>query len=105
VNATVTGDPNQDGNSSNDRLPGAGRNSFVGPDYATTDARLTRRLYIGDRFKLELLGESFNLLNRDNRRVVISEDGFRSNSAQFILTTKRLGINYFPAHYQIPRNP
>jgi hypothetical protein len=105
VNATVTGDPNQDGNSSNDRLPGAGRNSFAGPDYATTDARLTRRLYIGDRFKLELLGESFNLLNRDNRRVVISEDGFRSNSAQFILTTKRLGINYFPAHYQIPRNP
>jgi hypothetical protein len=105
VNATVTGDPNQDGNSSNDRLPGAGRNSFLGPYYATTDMRLTRRLYMGDRFKLELVGESFNLLNRDNRRVVISEDGFRSTSAQFIQTTKQLGISYFPAHYQVPRNP
>jgi hypothetical protein len=105
VNALVTEDPNQDGNSSNDRLPGTGRNSFLGPDYATTDARLTRRLYMGDRFKLELVGESFNLLNRDNRRVVITEDGFISNSARFIETTKQLGINYFPAHYQVPRNP
>jgi hypothetical protein len=105
VNATVTGDPNQDGNSSNDRLPGAGRNSFLGPDYATTDIRLTRRLYVGDRLKIELVAESFNLLNRDNRRVVISEDGFLRNSAQFIQTTKQLGINYFPAHYQVPTNP
>jgi hypothetical protein len=105
VSATVTGDPNQDGNSSNDRLPGTRRNSFLGPDYATTDALLTRRLYMGDRFKLELAGESFNLLNRDNRRVVITEDGFINNSARFIETTKQLGINYFPAHYQVPRNP
>jgi hypothetical protein len=34
VNATVVGDANQDGNSQNDRLPGASRNFFVGPDYS-----------------------------------------------------------------------
>ena len=45
VSATVTGDANQDGNTTNDRLPGVSRNSLVGPDYATADMRLTRRLY------------------------------------------------------------
>ena len=104
VNATVAGDANQDGNSTNDRLPGARRNSFLGPDYATTDVRLTRRLYVGDRVKLELVGESFNLLNRDNQRVQITEDGLQSNSARFVQTTKHLGINYFPAQYRAPTN-
>jgi hypothetical protein len=102
VNATVTGDPNQDGNDSNDRLPGVRRNSFVGPDYATTDVRLSRRLYFGDRFKLELIGESFNVLNRDNRRVLTTDDGFQSNSAQFIQSAKLLSNRHFPWHYRLP---
>ncbi len=102
ISATVTGDANQDGNNSNDRLPGVSRNSLVGPDYATTNIRLTRRLYAGDRVKLELAAESFNLLNRDNRRVQITQDGFQTNSAQFVQTTKRIGINSFPAQYRVP---
>src|SRR5438128_4090496 len=44
VNAAVVGDANQDGNSENDRLPGLRRNSTVGPNYSTTDMRLSRRL-------------------------------------------------------------
>lgn len=51
VDAKVFGDPNQDSNSSNDRLPGYGRNAFLGPDYATADLRLTRRLYLRPRYK------------------------------------------------------
>jgi hypothetical protein len=47
ANATVSGDANQDGNTSNDRLAGAGRNSFIGPDYATMDLRLTRKINLG----------------------------------------------------------
>jgi hypothetical protein len=34
-NATVAGDPKQDGNDLNDRLPGYSRNAFTGPDYTT----------------------------------------------------------------------
>jgi len=102
VSATVTGDANQDGNNTNDRLPGVARDSLVGPDYATTDMRLTRRLHLGDRVKLELIIESFNLLNRDNQRVQITQDGFISNSAQFVQTSKLIGINYFPAQYRTP---
>ena len=102
VSATVTGDANQDGNNTNDRLPGVSRNSLLGPDYATTDMRLTRRLYAGDRVKLELMVESFNLLNRNNQRVQITPDGFQSNSTQFVQTDKAIGINIFPAQYRVP---
>jgi hypothetical protein len=104
VDARIFGDPNQDGNDRNDRLPGAGRNAFLGPDYATTDMRLTRRLYLGDRVKLDLVVESFNLLNRDNQRVIVSDDGFTDTAAQFLKIDKSTGINYFPAHYQKPAN-
>ena len=102
VSATVTGDANQDGNNSNDRLPGVSRNSLVGPDYATTDLRLTRRLHIGERVKLELVAEAFNLLNRDNLRVLITQDGFQTNSAQFVQVSNTIGINHFPGQYWSP---
>jgi len=105
VNLTVVGDANQDDNGSNDRLPGARRNSFLGPDYASTDARLSRRLYFGDRVKLDLMVESFNLLNRDNKLVTITEDGLVSNSTYFVQISNKLGINYFPGHFQTPASP
>ena len=101
ISATVTADANQDGNSSNDRLPGEARDSLLGPDYATTDLRLTRRIYAGDRVKLELMAESFKLLNRDNKRVQITQDGFISNAAQFVQTDKAIGINIFTAKSRV----
>jgi len=85
-------------------LPGWGRNAFVGPDYATTDMRLTRRLYVHDRIKLEFIAESFNLFNRDNQRVQITDDGFQTNIGDFVQIDKQIGINYFPAHYRRPAN-
>jgi Carboxypeptidase regulatory-like domain/TonB dependent receptor-like, beta-barrel len=100
VDARVTGDPNQDGNTSNDRLPGVGRNSFLGPDYATTDMRISRKVYAGDRVKMELIGESFNLLNRDNQRLSITDNGFQNSAGQFVQYTKPIGLNKFPAYYQ-----
>jgi carboxypeptidase family protein/TonB-dependent receptor-like protein len=105
VNLTVSGDPNQDGNDMNDRLPGASRNSFLGPDYAAMDLRLTRRLYVHERLKLDLIAESFNFLNRDNKLVTITEDGLQTDTAYFVKISKELGINYFPGHYQIPSSP
>ncbi len=98
--ARVSGDPNQDGNSENDRLPGYNRNAFVGPDYATTDLRLTRRLLLGEHLKLDLSAESFNLFNRDNQRLDITDDGFQNNAADFVLLSKTIGISNFPAYFQ-----
>jgi hypothetical protein len=84
VNATVTGDPNQDGNDLNDRLPGYSRNAFTGPDYATTDLRLTRSIRFHERYKLNLVAESFNLLNRDNQRVAITSNGMIASASTFV---------------------
>lgn len=87
VNVMVSGDANQDGNSENDRLPGARRNSFLGPDYASTDLRITRVLIARERFKLEFVAESFNLLNRNNKRVAITDQGLQSDTVQFLEST------------------
>jgi hypothetical protein len=104
VNATVIGDANQDGNSNNDRLPGVRRNSFLGPNYTTTDMRLSRKLFSRNGRRLEFTAESFNLFNRVNRRFQITDDGIMNNAAQFNYGTKHIGINYFPAYYQVPTN-
>lgn len=104
VNATVAGDPNQDGNDLNDRLPGYRRNGFTGPDYASTDLRVTRRLRLGERCKLELIGESFNLLNRDNQRVEITSNGMEVSATTFTQESATVGGTPYPAHYQQPGN-
>jgi hypothetical protein len=101
VDARIFGDPNQDLNTSNDRLPGYGRNAFVGPDYATTNVRLSRELHLGERVRLVALGEIFNLMNRFNGRVNLSDDEFLNSAGRFVQTDKRLGINYFPAQYRV----
>jgi hypothetical protein len=100
VNARVQGDANLDGNSGNDRLPGFSRNSFTGPDYATTDMRLTRKVFTGRRFRVELLAEAFNVLNRDNKRVDASDDGYYNTAGTFVAYTAQVGAKSYPAHFR-----
>ncbi len=102
--ARVTGDPNRDDNSSNDRLPGHGRNAFLGPDYATMDLRLTRKIHVTERVRLELTAESFNLFNRDNQRHSLSDDGFLNGAGQFVRLDRNAGGRVYPAYYQQPTN-
>jgi Carboxypeptidase regulatory-like domain len=102
VDARISGDPNQDSNDMNDRLPGYGRNAFLGPDYATTDVRLARRLRLGSRLKMELIAEAFNAFNRDNQRVEITSDSFVNGAGQFVKLSKVVGVNNFPAYFQKP---
>ena len=104
VNATVQGDPNQDGNDLNDRLPGYGRNGFLGPDYATTDLRLTRIVRIGERCKLNLVAESFNLFNRDNQQVMVTSNDLTVNATTFVQNSVTVGNSVYPAYYQQPQN-
>jgi len=79
-----------------------GRNAFLGPDYATTDLRLTRRIYATQRLKFEFMAESFNLFNRNNQRVDITDDGFLNAAGQFVHYGKVIGIYHFPAYYMSP---
>jgi len=80
----AAGDPNQDGNDLNDRLPGYSRNAFTGTDYTTTDVRLTKLVRLGERYKLNFIAESFNLLNRDNQRVTFTSNGLVNSATTFV---------------------
>jgi len=102
--AQVSGDPNRDSNTSNDRLPGYGRNAFLGPDYATLDLRLTRKIQITECCRLELTAESFNLLNRDNQRQVLGDDGFTNGAGQFVPLERNASGSVYPAYYQRSTN-
>lgn len=104
VNATVAGDPNQDGNDLNDRLPGYSRNAFTGPDYATADVRLTRRLRLSENYKLNFSAEAFNLFNRDNQRVAITSNGLVVNASTFVQNSVTTGVATYPGYYELPNN-
>jgi hypothetical protein len=83
-NVMVSGDPNQDGNGTNDRLPGAGRNSFIGPRlrdhrraldpppvfYRTREAGLDHRIVQSAESR--------------QKRVLITQDGLESDTAYFV---------------------
>jgi len=99
LSATVAGDPNGDDNTANDRLPGVARNAFTGPNYASTDLRVSRRMLLTERYKLEVMAESFNLLNRDNKRVTITDDGFVGSAGDFVLGDKLVGASHYPGYY------
>jgi hypothetical protein len=104
VNATVAGDPNQDGNDLNDRLPGYYRNAFTGPDYESTDLRHTKKIRVTERYKLNLMAESFNLFNRDNQRVAITSNGLVATSSTFVQSSVTNGLATYPRYYQLPCN-
>lgn len=59
-------DLNRDGVFATDRTPGLGRNSFYMPASISLDPRLTRNISIGERAKLQIIGEAFNVLNHAN---------------------------------------
>jgi hypothetical protein len=49
-----------------DRPIGVGRNTGLGPNFYSFDARLSRTIKVGARTQIQLLAEGFNLLNHTN---------------------------------------
>jgi outer membrane receptor protein involved in Fe transport len=64
--AGVAGDPNRDGNTANDRAPGTVRNQFSTPASWQVDMRVGRAIKFGERARVTLFAEAFNLFNRPN---------------------------------------
>ena len=48
------------------RIDAAGRNTFIMPGTENLDMRISKEIPIKERFKLELLGEAFNLFSHYN---------------------------------------
>jgi hypothetical protein len=57
---------NNDRHSTNDRPPGAGRNTGIGPNYTDFDIRLARGFKLTEKATLHVIAEGFNLFNRTN---------------------------------------
>ena len=64
--ALVSGDPNADGITSTDRVPGTTRNQFSTPPAYIFDLRVGRAFRFGERYRLSIFAEAFNLFNRPN---------------------------------------
>ena len=80
--AVVTGDLNNDLNTSNDRAPGVARNTLRLPSQTSIDPRITRDIQIHGDLHLQLIGEAFNLTNRSNVT--------RQRNAQYSFANNRL---------------
>ncbi|MFN2579127.1 MAG: TonB-dependent receptor domain-containing protein [Pyrinomonadaceae bacterium] len=80
--ALISGDANRDGNSATDRVPGTRRNQFTTPNVYTFDTRVTKSFLFGEKYKLSLVAEAFNLFNRSNIATVnTGRYGIASSSA------------------------
>jgi hypothetical protein len=77
-NLLVGSDLNEDFHSTTDRPPFAGRNTGTGPAFWSADLRLTRRIRVGERMNLDVMGEAFNLFNHLNFRSVNNAVGLLS---------------------------
>ena len=64
--AFVGNDPMADGVTGNDRVPGTVRNQFSTPSAFIVDMRVGRIIRIGERSRISLFAEGFNLFNRAN---------------------------------------
>ena len=95
----MAGDSNRDDNIYNDRLPGAVRNAYVGPDYFTIDLRISKGFQLSERVRITLLAESFNVSNRVNERVDITDDGFLNSAGQFVSYTTTVGKTQYPGEF------
>jgi carboxypeptidase family protein len=78
----VNSDLNNDSNQYSDRIPTEGRNSFNLPASWTLNPRLSKLCNLGERARLELLVEAFNVFNHFNVPAV--------NNIQYQLTSNTL---------------
>ena len=81
----VNADINRDGNSRNDRVPGTCRNCFRTPATYQFDARVARRIRLGEDLSLRLILEGFNIFNRANVAAVNANffNGFNATTLRF----------------------
>jgi len=92
--AMITGDANRDGNSATDRVPGTARNAFTTPHIQISDARVTRTFTFGEKYKLSLIAEAFNLFNRSNIATVNTGRYVIASSSATTLTNPALSTPF-----------
>jgi outer membrane receptor protein involved in Fe transport len=100
--ALVSGDPNADGITSTDKVPGTKRNEFSTPSAYIFDMRVGRVIRFSERYRLSLFVEGFNIFNRPNVSAV--------NNTQYAVLAATAGPPALPlrlgpqaANFRTPR--
>ena len=65
---------------------------------------MTRTIRFRERYKLNLVAESFNLFNRDNQRVAITSNGMVASASTFVQSYVTANVAPFPGYYDLPNN-
>lgn len=65
---------------------------------------MTRTIRFHERYKLNLVVESFNLLNRDHQRVGITSNGMVANASTFVQSDLTANIAPSLGYDQLPNN-
>lgn len=92
--ANIAGDANRDGNSASDRVPGTLRNQFTTPNIYVFDTRVTKSFTFGEKYKLSLIAEAFNLFNRSNIATVNTGRYGIASSSAVVLTNPALSTPF-----------
>src|SRR5229473_2641658 len=74
-NLLAGGEVNGNNHTTNERPLGAGRDTGLGPDYINFDMRLSWQRKVGEKAKLQLTAEGFNIANHTNFASVNNEVG------------------------------
>jgi len=61
--------------------------------------RISKGFQLSERVRLTLLVESFNVTNRVNGRVDISDDGFLNSAGQFVAYSSQVGKTLYPGEF------
>src|SRR6202000_3264512 len=86
------------------RVPGIERNGFSQPKTNVLDLRLSKRFTLREGIKLELLGESFNILNHQNVTGVNATAYTLGNTTVAnVAQTNTLTFNTSPANPALPQ--
>lgn len=74
-NLLAGGEVNGDNHTTNERPIGAGRDTGLGPDYINLDMRLSWQHKVGEKAKVQITAEGFNIANHTNYASVNNEVG------------------------------
>ena len=61
--------------------------------------RITRSIRCGEHVVWNLIAESFNVFNRTNARVQISDDGFYNSAGEFVAYTTSVKGKLYPGEF------
>jgi hypothetical protein len=63
--------------------------------------RFGRTFKLAKSVRMELMAEGFNVFNRDNKRVEITDDGFGNSAANFVQQDTVINAKHYPAQYRL----